>query len=241
MIHTWAEERDIIINDIQHQRFTKYAEMLAKANKSMALSGHYEVQDILMDLIIGSIDPLWDISVLRGTLFADIGTGGGIPGIPLAILFNDWKGVLFDSNNRKIEFVKSVVDELSLNNVTVHSGRVEEFGRMEDFRERFNLVVSRAFNDVYTVLELGSPLIQRDGHIYIYSNDMIDQLSEQIIDHSVHLGLEKSVNKPGDKNYMLKSGYLFTKVALCEEKYPRRFAVIQRNAKKIKAMRDNHV
>ncbi len=80
---------------------------------------------------MGSITPLMHIDVPRGTNFIDIGTGAGIPGIPLLLYFGgNMKGVLVDSNNKKIKFLLNAIETLGITNiVTVIQGRVEEIAK----------------------------------------------------------------------------------------------------------------
>ena len=73
-----------------------------------------------------------------------MGTGAGFPGIPLKILYSEAQFVLVDSLNKRIQFLKNVVEKLNLKNIYCIHGRAEQLGQEMDYRETFNVVVSRA-------------------------------------------------------------------------------------------------
>ena len=146
----------------------EYAVAIHKENNKHNLTGHKTLPEIIENLIIGSIEPLKNIEVPRGTLFADIGTGAGIPGIPLSVYFNDCRGILFDSNQKKIRFVNKTISDFGLVNVNGIDSRVEDACRCDEYREKFDIVFTRAMSDIYTVAELSAPLLKTGGVVFLY-------------------------------------------------------------------------
>lgn len=96
----------------------------------------------------------------RVSYFLDIGTGGGFPGIPIAILRPDLKGVLVDATGKKIDAVKEFIDNLKLSNVIAENHRVESKEFIDKYRDSFDLIVSRATVPLIILLRYSLPLIK---------------------------------------------------------------------------------
>jgi 16S rRNA (guanine527-N7)-methyltransferase len=113
---------------------------------------HFLIHHVLHSLSISKI-----VSFQPGTRVLDIGTGGGFPGIPLAIMFPDTEFTLLDSIGKKIKVVASVVEELSLQNV------IPLCKRAEDEKGKYDFVVSRAVTDFPALVRLTSNIVARGG------------------------------------------------------------------------------
>ncbi len=153
-----------------NNRLLEYARLIHTYNKTTNITGLKDIESIYNELIIGSIRPLMHIDVPRGTCFVDIGTGAGIPGIPLLVFFKgNIKAVLIDSNNKKIKFLLNVIDELNIqDSAMVIEGRAEEMARNTQFRDTFDFAVARAFAYPFMALEYGLPFVKPGGWLYIY-------------------------------------------------------------------------
>ena len=211
-----------------------YAKKIYSENMKYNLTGHKTLADIIENLIIGSLEPIKHLNVPRGTRLGDIGTGAGIPGIPLAIKYEGCCGILFDSNQKKIRFINKTVNELEINNVEGADIRVEDAGRNNDYRRKFDFIFTRAMADTYTIAELGAPLLKTGGFIYLYVNENQIDLTEYLLNHIADLGL--STDTIPAVNGMMKSeineGIILTKIKETDDKYPRRMPVIKRMAMK---------
>ena len=160
----------LMIPEDTNRKMQEYAKLVHDYNKTTNLTGLKDVESIYNELVVGSIKPLMNVDVPRGTSFVDIGTGAGIPGIPLILYFGgNMKGVLIDSNNKKIKFLLHVIDVLGIHDsVTVIQDRVEEMLKEKRYRDSFNFAVTRAFAHPLMAIEYGLPFVKPGGWLYIY-------------------------------------------------------------------------
>ncbi len=209
----------------------EYAVFLHRYNSRFNLTGLKTVGEIREVLITGSINPFRAIKVPRGTLMADLGTGAGIPGIPLSIILQDASITMFDSTLKKIEFIKEAIKKLGIENASAVCGRIEELGRNSTFRGHFDWVTTRAMTDTFTAAELGAPLLKTGGYMYLYASEKQSKLTGKITTHLSRLGLEEL--KEQKKLSVLEtecSGILLVKTGSTDLKFPRRIAAIKRDS-----------
>lgn len=216
------------------EQLASYALLINEQNQRYNLTGHKTIDEIIHNLIIESITPVLKLNVPRGTYFADLGTGAGIPGIPLAVFIEESKGILFDSNKKKIKFINSSSKDCQIHNVTGVSCRIEEEGRNDLYRGTFDWVFSRAMADIYIACELGSPLLKKGGYLFLYSRDLELAEKNSVQEHISSLGLELINNTTTDESKSHKDGgLLFRKNKECPSLYPRRMTAIKRERENI--------
>lgn len=109
-----------------------------------------------------------------GAAFVDVGSGAGLPGIPLAIAFPNARGVLADSRARKVEFLESAIRRLGLDNLRAVHGRAETLGQRADMRERFDFVFARAVARMPVLAELTLPLCRVGGRVAVHKTESAD-------------------------------------------------------------------
>ena len=208
-----------------------YAELIYHENKKFNLTGHKTLFEIINNLIIGSLHPVIKMNVPRGTFFADLGTGAGVPGVPLAVKYPDISGILFDSTRKKTDFIGRATAMLKIENIKAVNTRIEDAGRSAEFREKFDLVVTRAMSDLYTITELGSPLLKTGGHLFVYTNIGKDEINEYVSAHICSLGL---IIDNTDRELCFPAscleGITLKKINNIDDLYPRRMAMIKRMA-----------
>ena len=140
------EQTDLIVDENQRKQLVGYVELLNKWNKAYNLTSVRDPMDMLVKHILDSIvvSPHLD-----GERFIDVGTGPGLPGIPLAIMNPEKTFFLLDSLGKRIRFIKQVLHELGIRNVTTVQSRVEEFVP----EQKFDAVLSRAFASIEDMVE----------------------------------------------------------------------------------------
>ncbi len=163
------------------EKLLTFAEEIHSKNQRFNLTGHKTKEDIIEKLIHDSIYPLRNLNVPRGTSLCDLGTGSGIPGIPLALFNENLRATLFDSNAKKIRFVNSTARTLGLKESKGECVRLEEIGHNPQYRESFDIATSRAMAEVPVVCELAAPLVKENGFIILYTNDRETSMSEKIL------------------------------------------------------------
>ena len=158
---TLAARAEIVLSESQHRQLNRYLDLLAEANQRMNLTritdrAAAEVQHIGDALTVLPFLPK------ESHLLADVGSGGGVPGIPLAIARPDARVVLIESTRKKAVFLKQTATALGLSNVTVLDQRVEDVGHTQD-REQFDAAVVRAVATMDWLAEWCLPLLKKGG------------------------------------------------------------------------------
>ena len=152
------------LNEQQIEQFVQYYDLLIDWNKKINLTAIEEPQEVADKHFVDSALLLSVKKDLAGCSLIDIGTGAGFPGIPLKIIEPNLKLTLFDSLNKRINFLNTVCQELSLKDVQAVHGRAEDFGKKVEYREKFDLATARAVARMPVLLEICLPFVKLGGH-----------------------------------------------------------------------------
>ena len=164
------------LTDNQIKQLDLFYELLVEKNKVMNLTAITEFDEVIVKHFADSLSICTVLPEDVKTI-CDLGTGAGFPGIPMAIAYPDLQFTLIDSLNKRIKFLQEVVDALVLTNVTLVHARAEEAGRGKNYREQFDLVVSRAVANIATLSEYCLPLVKVGGYFISFkSGDIKDEI-----------------------------------------------------------------
>ena len=142
------EQNELFITEEQWQRLETWVDRLVKINFRINLISRKQTEVVWLHHILHSITPLILINFPKNIELCDFGTGGGLPGIPLAILKPDWKVFLLDSRQKKISAVKETTEDLGCVNLQFIVGRGEEIGLNPLYKNRFNWLTARAVSSI---------------------------------------------------------------------------------------------
>ncbi len=169
------EHLGIILNEKQMQQFYDYYEILVEWNKVMNLTGITEYEEVNEKHFVDSLSIVKAVDISNIQSVIDIGTGAGFPGIPLKIAFPHLNVVLLDSLNKRIKFLNAVIDKLGLEKIETIHGRAEDYAKQDEYREKFDLCVSRAVANLSTLSEYCIPYVHCGGLFVPYKSGDIDE------------------------------------------------------------------
>ena len=163
---------DVDISDEKKEKLYKFYEILVEKNKVMNLTSITEIKEFTYKHFIDSITLEKIVKDLGSNNYniADLGTGAGFPGIPLAIVYPNLNLTLIDSLNKRIKFIKETCEALDIKNVNAIHSRAEDIDRNKDYREKFDICVSRAVANLASLSEYCLPLVKVGGSFISYKS-----------------------------------------------------------------------
>jgi 16S rRNA (guanine527-N7)-methyltransferase len=155
-----CRENGVNPTEDQIRKLERFARLLLEWNKKINLISRRDEERFWSRHILHSISILFKLRLPRRASVIDIGTGGGLPGIPLKILLPQISLTLLDSTQKKINVVQNMLQELSLSNVCAVWARAEELGKQADHCARYDLVVARAVAPLRDLIRWSKPLLK---------------------------------------------------------------------------------
>ena len=215
-------EFEIETDSEKNNKLEKYRELLLEWNSFMNLTAITEEDDVNIKHFLDSLT-IFKTGELDGKKSViDVGTGAGFPGIPMAIQNPDLEVTLLDSLNKRIKFLNKVVEETELGNVTTYHGRAEEFARKKEFRDAFDVSVSRAVANMSTLAEYTMPYVKPGGvMIAMKGSEYKEELKEAENAIKILGGEIKEVKEITLPDGILHSLIVAEKVKPTPKKYPR--------------------
>ena len=215
----------VSLNQIQVEQFDTFFNTLVEKNEVMNLTAITEFEEVLTKHFLDSISLGKYIDLTKDYEVLDLGTGAGFPGVPLKIAYPNLEITLFDSLEKRIHFLDEAMTQIGLEDTTsfVH-GRAEDFGRNSDFRESYDLVVSRAVADLSVLCEYALPFVKEEGFFVSYksgsSDDEIKKASHAIEELGGEIDRIETFILP--ESDIERTLLFIKKIKKTPEKYPRR-------------------
>lgn len=166
LLDAGASELGIELSDTQSSRLLAYLTLLAKWNAVYNLTAIRDPRQMLIQHVLDSLSIVPLLAAREGASILDVGSGGGLPGIVLAITMPDRRITLNDIVHKKAAFQSQAKTELKLDNLSVVTGRVEALRPGQEVTGKFDAIVSRAFADLADFVTLARHLLSERGSIW---------------------------------------------------------------------------
>lgn len=221
----------IELSNMQLEQLYLYKELLIDWNEKINLTAITDDEEVIVKHIIDSLYAAKHIN--DGEKVIDVGTGAGLPGIIIAIYFAGKIDLtLFDALNKRIIFLNEVITLLGLKNVKAVHGRAEETAKEVEYRETYDVVVSRAVARLNVLMELTSPFVKVDGRCIYMKADKTDEEIKDAKKAAVEMELVQSnvyeYNLTFNQELFKRTIIEYSKRNKVKDKYPRQFSKIKK-------------
>lgn len=210
--------------NLDEKYIDSFLEFLISKNKIMNLTSITNKEEMIEKHIFDSLLISKKIN-FDDKVVLDVGSGGGFPGIPLAIMFPKSKFILLDSTEKKVNYLNEAIEYLNLHNVEAKCGRVEKLNEVE----RYDMVISRAFADLPIYLELVTYLVKVGGTIIALKGPKAEEELSRSKNAMQKLNL-KLIDKQIDElpiSHDKRINLIFKKIDKTNKKYPREYSLIK--------------
>lgn len=226
-----ANKIGVTLTPVMLQRLEIYKNMLLAWNEKMNLTAITDEYEIIIKHFIDCI--MITKYIEPNSRVIDVGTGAGFPGIVIAIFYDQQINItLLDSLNKRLLFLQEVVDTLQLKNVTIIHGRAEEIAHKSEFREQYDVVVSRAVANLPVLLEYTTAYVKPGGICLYMKADSVDQelksASNAIKTLRVDLHNKYSYTLTVSQENFTRNILFMIKQGSTPNKYPRNYGKIKK-------------
>jgi len=223
LIYNMLKYLHIPLDDDLIAKLSLYVALLEEGLKKQRLTGEKAVNDIINKQVLDSIYPVKLLELFAGSNVLDLGSGGGLPGIPIKLCKPEVSMHLLEANKNKASFLNHAIDQLKLKNTQVLCGRAERIGQDEKYRNKFDLILCKAVAETAVLAELALPMTRINGRVILYKGpkgedelikarraiEICGGVHEQTYDYKLPTGEERKL-------------YLIKKIKETPGRYPRR-------------------
>lgn len=168
-------ELEITLSERQILQFLQYYELLKEWNQKVNLTAITEYSEVIKKHFVDSLTLIRAYDVSQQISVIDVGTGGGFPGLALKIAFPWMKITLLDSLRKRVDFLDYVIADLNLEEIDTIHGRAEDYAKKMDYRENFDLAVSRAVAKLSVLSEYCLPFARLGGCFVSYKSEKVSE------------------------------------------------------------------
>lgn len=191
--------------------------------------GARNLNEVIEDHVLDSLSCLLFEPLKRQRKLVDVGSGGGLPGIPLSLVLENSQVSLVEATNKKARFLQEAIETLGVPNAWVSNTRVEEFGKSKAFRERFDIATARAVASLDILAEYCLPLVKVGGYVVAMKGHLQEEELEKGQVAAKALGAEISdiipVLRIAEHTQKQRQLVILTKTTHTSAKYPRRIGL----------------
>jgi 16S rRNA (guanine527-N7)-methyltransferase len=211
------------LSQTQIKQFLDFEALLIDWNKIMNLTGITESSEIYEKHFVDSLTCFKSNLIKPNMKVIDVGTGAGFPGVPIKIFMPSLNITLLDALNKRLDFLKVVSTDLDLDDIEFLHGRAEDYGKDEYYREKYDIVVSRAVADLPVLLEYCSPFLKVGGFFIAQKGKKVfDEIKEaesalKILNLKVEEIIPIKINEITSHHLLI-----LKKIDLTPNQYPRR-------------------
>ncbi|MCJ7764048.1 MAG: 16S rRNA (guanine(527)-N(7))-methyltransferase RsmG [Dehalococcoidales bacterium] len=224
-LKTGAAKLGIELSPTQLEQFSIYYKELIEWNRRVNLTSITDFKEVQIKHFLDSLSVTPALKhPIDGRRFLDVGAGGGFPGLPLKIAFPAIKLVLLEATTKKAAFLRHLAEKLGFDDVYIVVGRAEDIARQSQYRECFDVVLSRAVAQLPVLAELTLPFCAVGGRLISQKKgDINAEIDKAIKAIEIMGGIQPLVKRVeldelADERYLL----IVDKIAPTPDKYPRR-------------------
>ena len=217
------------------EKIFQYMEGILEKNKYINLTSVNDRDEFIVKHILDSLSVVDLDEFTKAKKIIDVGTGGGFPGIPLAIAFPEKQFVLLDSLRKRLRVIDELTEYCGICNVNTIHMRAEDAGRSDEYREKFDLCVSRAVAPLILLSEYCIPLVKKGGFFISYKGEKAEKEIEDA--HKMIITLGGNINRV-EEHILDEDNASGHKLIIIEKEkktpslYPRSAAVIKKSLRK---------
>ena len=228
-----AQKMGINLHKEQIKKFSRYLDLLVQWNQKINLTSLKTPQEIIIKHFLDSISCIKVINKYidtEGISVIDVGAGAGFPGMPIKIIYPSIKLSLLEARKKKTIFLEKATEEMNFQQVKILNGRAETFGKVEDYREKYDIAISRAVARLNALSEYCLPLVKVGGLFIAQKGRSYKEETEKSLKAVKVLGGEligvESVRIPfiNQERYLL----VIKKIKYTPSKYPRKEGLPQK-------------
>lgn len=219
-----SDDVNMEFNEAKYDKFIKYMRLVQEWNEKINLTAITEDDEFIKKHFIDCIKAFKSEEIKNANTLIDVGTGAGFPGVPIAIMRDDLEVTLLDSLNKRINFLNEVIKSLDLKDIkTIHS-RAEDAAHMKEYREKYDVSISRAVAQLNVLVEYLLPFVKVGGRCICMKGSNAEEEIKNAKNAIKELGGEieevKKFNLPGTD--MERNIIVIKKINNCKNKYPRK-------------------
>lgn len=170
-----CSELNIDLSTEAEKRFAVYQKRLVEWNERMNLTAITEPDEIQTKHFLDSLTPVSAGLIPQGCRVVDVGCGAGFPGLPIRFVCEEIRLTLLDSLEKRLQFLRQVLEDVKIKDVAVVHARAEDGGRDPKYREKFDVALSRAVANLATLAEYCLPFVRVGGHLLALKGPLVEQ------------------------------------------------------------------